>query len=124
QSRSVISRNATRGNTAALLIKTSMGPSPSRTAATIDCTCSYLARVCLDQDRTTSAGAYLISNTLGCAKVIEPVDRDVGASGGKLQRHGSTDPLLGPCHQNHLSSELHVQPPRFDARADDPHATG
>jgi hypothetical protein len=33
---------------------------------------------------------------LGGAIVIEPVDRDVGASGSKFQRHRAADPLLLP----------------------------
>src|SRR5712671_2620529 len=40
QSRSVISRKGTRGNTPALLINTSIGPSCSSVADTITCTCS------------------------------------------------------------------------------------
>jgi len=43
--------------------------------------------------------------------VIEPVDRDVGASSCKFQHHSAADPLLRPRDQNHLASELNVQIP-------------
>src|SRR5437899_3448095 len=61
QSCSVISRNETRGNTPALLIRTSIGPSPSWAADTIACTCSIWATSALTkiarrpQARTSSA---------------------------------------------------------------------
>jgi hypothetical protein len=65
----------------------------------------------LNQNRAPSAGAYLIGNTLRGGIVIEPVDRHVGTSGSKFQRHRAADPLLRPRDQNHLASELHVQIP-------------
>ena len=71
----------------------------------------YPSHVRLDQNRAPSAGAYLIGNTLCGGIVIEPVDRDVGAGGGKFQRHRAADPLLRPSDQNHLASQLHVQIP-------------
>jgi hypothetical protein len=58
-----------------------------------------------------TAGASLISNTSGGSIVIEPVDGDVGAGGSKSQRHRATDPLLRPCNQNYLASQLHVSAP-------------
>jgi hypothetical protein len=71
----------------------------------------YLAHVGLDQNRAPSAGPHLTGDTLGGTVVVEPIDRDVGASCGKLQRHRAADPLLRPCDQNHPASELHIQLP-------------
>jgi hypothetical protein len=54
------------------------------------------------QERTSSA------TPLGSTIVIKPVDRYVGASGSKFQRHRAADALLRPRDQNHLARELHV----------------
>jgi len=71
----------------------------------------YLAHVRSDQDLPPSAGAYLIGDALGSSLVVEPIDRHVGASRGKLQRHRAADALLRPGYQNHLASEIHVEAP-------------
>jgi len=71
----------------------------------------YLAHVSLDQDGAPSARTYLISHTLGGSFVIEPVDRNVGTGGSKLQRHRAANPLLRPRDQNRFARELHAQIP-------------
>jgi hypothetical protein len=68
----------------------------------------YPAHIGLDQGRAPALGAYLVSNTLGGAIVIEPVDRHVGAHRGKFARHRTADPLLRPRDQNDSTSQLHV----------------
>jgi hypothetical protein len=68
----------------------------------------YPAHIGLDQDRAPALSAYLVGDTLGGAIVIEPVDRHVGARGGKFARHRTADPLLRPRDQNDLASQLHV----------------
>jgi hypothetical protein len=74
-------------NTPALLIKISIGPSPSCTADTIACTCFIWATFAWtkiarrSQARTSSATRW---------------DRRVCASGSKFQRHRAADPLLCP----------------------------
>src|SRR5262245_52221394 len=75
-----------------------------------------LTHVCVDQNRAPPASAYLLGNTMGGALVVEPVDRDIGPDRGEFQRHSPADALLCARDQNHLASELHVQPLRFDAQ--------
>src|ERR1700736_5986011 len=108
QSRSIISKKGTRGNTPALLIRTLIGPRPSWAADTIACTCSIRATSALTKIAPPTAGAHLFGYTLGSTIVIKPVDRYVGASGSKFQRHRAADALLRPRDQNHLARELHV----------------
>jgi hypothetical protein len=40
---------------------------------------------------------YLVGDTLGGATVVEPIDRHIGASSRKLQRHCAADALLRSC---------------------------
>jgi hypothetical protein len=90
-----------------------MGPSPSWTGTNIRLHLPDLAEVCLDQDRAPTASAYPIGETFGGAIIIEPVERHVGTSRSKFQRHCAADALLCARDQNHLASELHTQPPRM-----------
>jgi len=62
------------------------------------------AHVCLGQDRASTAGVYLVGNTLRGTVVVELIDRHVGASGSKFQRDSAAGPLLRPRDQNHLAT--------------------
>jgi hypothetical protein len=95
-------RLGTRGNIPALLIKISIGPSPSGTADTIACTCFI---------RVTSAWTKIARRPQARTSSATRWDRRVCASGSKFQRHRAADPLLCPRDQNHFASELHVQIP-------------